>query len=282
MDSIYLPKVTFEAIPIKDLVSNQEYQRHKSERHIKRATENFDMYQLNPVKVSRRDGVNYVVNGQHTMEIVANVSGSKDTPVWCMVYDDLVYKKEADIFANQQKYVKALTPYEIFCANIEAANDKQLLIKDMVESYGLAITPVSKPCGICAVGALEYLYDRYGYELMCRTLRVIIAAWEGNQQSLGASILKGTARVLATYETEIKDEVLKEKLSMVSVKEVIRCARERSGGTLGCAEAILMIYNKKMHNPLSMEKLHERIPVKAPSQKAADPQEKLAPEPSSP
>ena len=109
----YLPKVKFEAIPIRDLVSSQEYQRGKSERHIKRAAENFDVYQINPIKVSRRDGINYVVNGQHTMEIVAMVSGSRDSLVWCMVYDDLEYKREADIFANQQTYVKTLTPYEI-------------------------------------------------------------------------------------------------------------------------------------------------------------------------
>lgn len=274
----YLPKVKFEAIPIKKLVSSQEYQRGKSERHIKRAAENFDVYQINPIKVSRRDGINYVVNGQHTMEIVATVSGSRDSLVWCMVYDDLEYKREADIFANQQTYVKTLTPYEIFIANIEAGNDKQLLIKDMVESHGLSLSPVSRPCCICAVSALEYLYDRYGYELLSRTLRIVISAWEGNQQSLGATVLKGLAKVLAVYDADIKDEVLKEKLSMVSVKEVIRCARERNGGTTGFAEALLMVYNKKMQRPLPMDKLHERVVAKAPSRQQREKKESPAPE----
>ncbi len=79
-------------------------------------------------------------NGQHTIEIVALVSGSRETPVWCMVYDDLVYTQEADIFANQMKYVKSLLPYEIFMANIEAGNDRELIIRDLVESYDLTIT----------------------------------------------------------------------------------------------------------------------------------------------
>ena len=82
---MYVPNVTFEKIPIKNLVSNQEYQRNLSAVHIQRAAANFDLYQINPVKVSRRDGINYVFNGQHTIEIVALVSGSRDTPVWCMV-----------------------------------------------------------------------------------------------------------------------------------------------------------------------------------------------------
>ena len=138
--SAYVPNVHFEQIPIKDLVSNQDYQRTLSMRHVNKAADHFDLYQINPVKVSRRNGINYVFNGQHTVEIVATVSGSRETPVWCMIYDDLEYDHEADIFANQMKYVKPLLPYEIFMANVEAGNNKQLLIKELVESYNLSIT----------------------------------------------------------------------------------------------------------------------------------------------
>ena len=107
--NIFVPKVHFELIPIKNLVSNQDYQRNLSLSHIERAAENFDIHQINPVKVSRRDGINYVFNGQHTIEIVALVSGSRDTPVWCMIYDELEYENEADIFAikNRSRYHSA-------------------------------------------------------------------------------------------------------------------------------------------------------------------------------
>ena len=131
----FVPNVHFEKIPIRNLVSNQEYQRNLSQSHIARAAANFDLYQINPVKVSRRNGINYVFNGQHTIEIVALVSGSRDTPVWCMVYDDMDYKIEADVFANQQKFIKGLAPYEIFMANIEAENETLMAIKSLVESY---------------------------------------------------------------------------------------------------------------------------------------------------
>ena len=67
----FVPKVHFEQIPIRNLVSNQEYQRNLSQHHVQRAAANFDLYQINPVKVSRRNGINYVFNGQHTIEIVA-------------------------------------------------------------------------------------------------------------------------------------------------------------------------------------------------------------------
>lgn len=257
-DETFIPNVRFELIPIKDLENNQEYQRRISERHIERAAAHFDIYQINPVKVSRREGKNYVVNGQHTMEIVAKVSGSRDTPVWCMVYDDLIYQHEADIFANQQRFVKTLTTYEIFVANMQAGNDKHLLINELVESYGLKLGPLSAPCVICGVSALEYIYDKYSYEVLSRTLRIVVAAWEGNQQSLCSSLLKGMAKLLSTFETQIKDDILIEKLSNESVKEVIRNAKDRRGGPMGFAEAILLIYNKKMRNTISIEKLYGR------------------------
>ncbi|MDN0044928.1 DUF6551 family protein [Mediterraneibacter glycyrrhizinilyticus] len=245
--SQFVPKVHFEQIPIKNLVSNQEYQRNISIKHVQRAAAHFDPYQINPVKVSRRDGVNYVFNGQHTIEIVALVSNSRETPVWCMIYDDLEYEHEADIFANQQKYVKPLLPYEIFMANIEAGSDKQLIIRDLVESYGLKISSKSAPGHICAVATLESIYDRYGYHVLDRVLRLMIGTWEGVTQSLSANMLNGLARLVYAYGDSLKEDMFKDKLSRVSIKELVRAANERRAGSLGFAEAMLIFYNKKTH-----------------------------------
>jgi hypothetical protein len=57
-----------------------------------------------------------------------------------MVYDDLEYEQEADIFANQKKFTKPLKSIEIFNANVEAGNEIQLTIKQIVEEYKLVMT----------------------------------------------------------------------------------------------------------------------------------------------
>lgn len=259
--SIFVPQVHFELIPIKNLVSNQEYQRNLSRTHIERAAENFDIHQINPVKVSRRDGINYVFNGQHTIEIVALVSGSRDTPVWCMIYDELEYENEADIFANQMKYVKPLSSYEIFMANIEAGNQDQLMMRDLIQSYGLTIGTQKAPGVICAVSTIEGIYQKYGYQTLSRTLRLCIATWEGDVQSFGANILKGIAKLIITYKDELDDEVFKEKLGMVSIKTLTRIAKDRRPGAMGYAEAMILEYNgKKKFSPyrLSINKLYMR------------------------
>lgn len=252
----YVPNVHFEQIAIKNLVSNQDYQRNLSIKHVQKAAAHFNLYQINPVKVSKRDGLNYVFNGQHTIEIVALVSGSRDTPVWCMVYDDLEYQQEADIFANQMKYTKPLLPYEIFMANIEAGSDKHILIQTLVESYDLQITPTTQPGGICAVATLESIYDHYGYHTLDRTLRLIIGTWEGASLSFTANMLNGVSRLINCFNEELKDDIFKEKLSRLSVKEISRTARDRRAGSLGFAEALLLFYNRKNHSPLGIEKLY--------------------------
>lgn len=259
--SEFVPNVHFEQIPIKDLVSNQDYQRNLSLGHINRAAENFDLYQINPVKVSRRDGVNYVFNGQHTIEIVALVSGSRETPVWCMIYDDLSYTAEANIFANQQKFVKPLQPYEVFNANVEAGNDTQLIIKSLVESYGLTIGNKKGPGIICAVSTLENIYTNYGMQTLNRTLRLIIGAWEGDLHSFSANILNAVAKLVSIFGDGLNDDIFKEKLGAVSVKQLTRVAKERKSGCMGFAETMIIEYNgkkKSRANRLSMSRLYSK------------------------
>lgn len=253
----FVPDVRFEKIPIRNLVSNQEYQRNLSHTHVSKTADNFDLYQINPVKVSRRNGINYVFNGQHTIEIVAKVSGSRDTPVWCMVYDDLEYETEADIFAKQQKYIKTLSPYEIFMANIEAGNEDQLTIKSIVDSYGLTLASSGKAAhSICAISALEQIYLKYGYHVLDRTLYIAISTWEGDPFSLAASMLKGIARLLICFDESLRADQFVERLSRVSAREITRSAKERQNGSLGYAEAMLFVYNRRTKYPLKISRLY--------------------------
>ena len=259
--SMFVPNVHFEQIPIKNLVSNQDYQRSLSHTHIARAAENFDLYQINPVKVSRRDGINYVFNGQHTIEIVALVSGSRDTPVWCMIYDDLCYTHEADIFANQQKFVKSLNPHEVFVANVEAGNDDQLTIKRLVETYGLTISTKKAPGTICAVSTLESIFTKYGYHVLNRVLRLIIGAWEGDANSFSANVMNAVAKLVVTYRDRLDEDIFKDKVGGQSIKQLGRVAKERRAGSMGYAEAMILAYNgkkKSAQHRLAMNKLYAK------------------------
>lgn len=257
----FVPNVHFELVPIKNLVSNQEYQRSLSPTHVERAAAEFDIYQINPVKVSRRDGINYVFNGQHTIEIVASVSGSRETPVWCMIYDALSYEQEADIFANQMRFVKRLQPCEIFKANIEAENHDQMMVYSLLNSYHLTVGQKRRPGVICAIATVEAIYQKYGWAVLDRVLRLIVGTWEGDVNSFSANILNAVAKLVVTYENSLDDELFMDRIGCISVKQVIRMAKDRRPGSMGFAEAMLIEYNGKRKNSvgkLLMSKLRAR------------------------
>lgn len=253
-----IPNVHFELIPIDQLVSDQEYQRPVSEKHVLATAAEFDVYQINPVKVSRRDGINYIVDGQHTCTIVAEVSGSRSTPVWCMVFDDLEYKTEASVFADQQKHTKSLSPFEIFHAHIEAGDEKQQLIQKTCQSYGLEISGKRVSANhICAIASLEKIYDRYGFEILDSTLRLCVGTWQGQTNSMSGRMLMAIARLIDTYGDNLNEAEFRDQVGKQPITYVIRLAKERDRGHLGYAEALIEIYNgSKKKNGLNPMGLH--------------------------
>jgi len=138
-------------------------------------------------------------------------------------------------------------------ANIEAGNDEQLIIKSLVEFYGLTITSNKTAGGICAVSTLEYIHRHYGFHVLDRTLRLCIGTWEGDDHSLTANMLKGVAHLVVAFDEHMRDDIFKEKVGEFSAREIGRTAKERKAGSMGYAEAMLLIYNKKMKSASSLK-----------------------------
>ena len=267
-----IPKVTFQLIPIKNLVSNQEYQRPLSESHILKTVKEFDVRQINPVKVSRRNGVNYVFDGQHTIEIVAARSGSWETPVWCMIYDELDYAEEAHIFAEQQKNKKNLVPFEVFNAHVEAGEEKYLLIKELVNSYDLEISgDKTKPTNIVAASAIENVYDEYGYHILDQTIRMILSTWEGESGSFSGTMIKAIAKTIVTYGNELQEGVFKKNVGKYTVRTIVRRGKDIKPGILGIATALIDAYNdKKKKNILAPDRLYKNSKYKLKKENTAE------------
>ena len=147
-------------------------------------------------------------------------------------------------------------PYEMFIAHVEAGDRKQTMINEMVAVYGLRIAKSYSPGAISAVSALEYIYDKYGHDILNRTLRLVLGTWEGDRQSLTSGMLKGIARVVYVYGETLNDERFKENVGRNSAKTISRTAKDRRAGTLGYAEALVMAYNAKSKYRLPIKTLY--------------------------
>lgn len=119
-----------------------------------------------------------------------------------MIYDDLCYEHEADIFANQMKFAKNLAPFEIFVANLEAKNQEQLMIRDLVESYGLKISAKRAPGHICA--GIHF----GGYLLQIRIPGSQLCSspdhrhMGGDSNSFSANIMKAVTKLCVVYKDQ--------------------------------------------------------------------------------
>ena len=110
---------------------------------------------------------------------------------------------------------------------------------------------------LACISALEWIYEHFSYHTFDRSLRLCVAAWEGDVYSMHGLLLKAIAIMVMVYKDELRDEIFKEKLGVVSPKDIARTARERGGGTLGVVEVLLTEYNKRMKgNMLSWKKLN--------------------------
>ncbi len=69
-------------------------------------------------------------------------------------------------------------------------------------------------------------------------------------------MLNAVARLIYCYGNELKEDVFKEKLGTVSIKDISKLAKEHRPGSLGYAEAMLLYYSKRMKNPPSWGKLY--------------------------
>ena len=73
-------------------------------------------------------------------------------------------------------------------------------------------------------------------------------------------MLNAMAKLVTTYGDSLNDELLKEKLSVLSIKSLIRMGRERRPGALGLAEVMVITYNgkkKNSQNYLNMKSLYD-------------------------
>ena len=144
-------------------------------------------------------------------------------------------------------------------------SSRQTLIRDLVESYGLKISQNRSPGNIVAVSALESIFEKYGYQVLNRTLRLCIGAWEGDVNSFSANIMNAIAKMVAVYGDSLNDAVFKEKVGAASIKALTRTAKERRPGFMGYAEAMVLEYNGKKRNNSQHRLRLNLLYVKEPS-----------------
>lgn len=250
----YNPNEYFEygAISAKELVSSQPYQRNVNKRHIKNIMDDFDPFQVNPIKVAYRDGRYYVFDGQHTLSTLICLFGM-DVLVPVMIFKKITYEMEAGLFAEQDKHKKKVKSEERLNANFEKKDPMVMKFKKICESYGfecdfIASTKKGK------ISSYNYLYKNVfiekGEDRLIRTLRIATKAYGTESYATNSYTLKALTCFLDYYENStnppLKESVLIKGLKTITpnaIRDKGKADNTRKGNERFAAQ-VAVAYNE--------------------------------------
>ncbi len=210
-----------------------------------------DLNKLGYPIINHRDGICWVVDGQHRIyALKENGFGEKDA-LDCEVYEDLTDAEMAEIFLGRDTR-KPIPLYDKFHVACTAGRKRERDIQRAIESNGQKIGR-NRGDGISAVGALSTVYDRSGDVVLGQVVRTINLGFGGDPLAFDRAVIEGLGLVFNRYNGRTNEKQLGARLSELrhGAREILRKAetmRERTGNQKKqCVAAVVVdVYNKGM------------------------------------
>lgn len=191
-----------------ELLVEPRYQRDlsgKSIKLIRKIVSSWDWAKFKPpIVADTKDGL-FVIDGQHTAIAAASHSGVTQIPVMIASADLLVKRAEAFVSHNRDRI--AMTPHQIFHAELAAGSAVASAMAALAKKTG-AIIPRSaplrgkaKPGQVLAVQECTRIYNAHGAAVLERVFRIAVAA---ELAPLGNTVARGL-RILLTEKAAFGD-----------------------------------------------------------------------------
>lgn len=144
-------------LPVDELYVDIRYQREKLDlKVLKQLYEEFTVKKFGPILVSVREGLYYVIDGQHRA-IALSALGSEY--ILCAVINAGGRKEEADIFSSQVNRAR-LKPFDFYRAMVEAHDPLHVEIHKWLQANNFQIKGTSHPRAIRFVTSFIKRWER--------------------------------------------------------------------------------------------------------------------------
>lgn len=134
------------SVPLTLMRLDMSYQRQLSTT-ISRLAREFNMDSCDFLLASYRDGVFYLLDGQHR-KAAAEILGITELP--CIIFTGLTREEEALIFARQNRNVNKLNPFDTYKANLACGDTNIPEVRTDMEicricnSYGIEVKRITR------------------------------------------------------------------------------------------------------------------------------------------
>lgn len=223
------------------------YQRMLDMRRVEKISKEFNGDIFNEPKVSYRDGVYWIFNGQHSVAVWKKIHNNEDKPIMCKVFRGMTWLEECEAFICQNGLDKDPTTNEKLKA---AFNSNDPDVTDMVAKselcgYTVDFNVYKTPTRIVATSALIRSYKTLGGDAFLDMMTVIRDAWYGDMDAVSVQILTGMTTFFKTYLGCFDRDALAAKLRTVKPSEIIRNGKAFTARKNTYAQEICKYYNVK-------------------------------------
>jgi hypothetical protein len=232
-------------VPISQMRVNPTVQRDLNHQRVAYLAANFDPEQIGSPTVNARDGVFFIIDGQHRVAAM-KLMGWADQSLQCWTYEGLTEREEAEAFLkiNDTLSVKAL---DRFRSGVAAGRETECDIDRIVRALGLSVSSSRTPGSIAAVAALQRVYARSGPAVLSRALRVIRDAY--GDAGLEGPVIDGMGMLCQRYQGQVTETTLVDRLAgahggvggLLNKAEVTRRATGRSRAECVASAAVEIV-----------------------------------------
>lgn len=197
------PEATLEWVFVSLMRVSPRAQRDFNIEHARKIARELDIEQLGFITVNHRDGVVYVVDGQHRVEALRMHEPSyADQQVQCRAYHGLTEEEEAEMFLrlNDQLSVSAFSKFKVA---VTAGRDDEVNINNIVMHCDLKVSKSKSDGAITAVGTLRRMYERGGATGLARSLVIIREAF--GDPGLESAVMDGMSLLVHRYGDDLDD-----------------------------------------------------------------------------
>lgn len=251
-----------KSVKLQELRISSAAQREFDHNWGKELAETFDIDKVGTFTASHRDGLYWIVDGQHRFHALSVWAKAEFGPDWgdwtieVWAHEGLDERKEAELFLafNNRKNVTGLDKFKVgVTAELPVPTD----INKVVIELGLRVGGDRRVGTVGAVGTLEKIYQSGGAALLKSTLETLRDAWEG--ADFASHSLYGVALFISRYEGRYKPERLVKQLSALrngskSLEQHARKIKDQYGSThaVSHAAAITDQYNRGLRGTNSL------------------------------
>ena len=186
-------------IPLGEMQVAPAAQRKFFPKHAQDMADNFDLEGMGYPVLNYRDGVWWIVDGQHRVAALRLLGFADEDVIECECFLNLSEQEEADLFLRRAKN-KPIHTGDKFRIGVNAGREDEVAINKIANDLKLKVG-IGSGNNIQATGALTKVYREGGGTVLGRTLVIILEAY--GDRAFTATLIGGIGTLLRRYGTNV-------------------------------------------------------------------------------